>query len=196
MFCCNFLAAGPSVAIVDIAISYFGPPGPTFSSSVSKTAFFCYIATPRCGESLLDAVDFEVWTKANLPIKLHHVYNLLYLGRCCKDIRKRTGSKNCDGICCRIWRMLRPPHDCRHFLPPSARHYDGVSVLSLRPSKHILICCQTIYFCSFLWCRRGHHHRRSYHNQSRLAIHILRRNCADWSFDCPCHLHIARDCLQ
>lgn len=40
MVMCNFLAAGPSVAIVDITIDYFGPPGPEFVSQISKIAYF------------------------------------------------------------------------------------------------------------------------------------------------------------
>ena len=42
MFMCNFLAAGPTVAIVSITIDFFGtaPPTPAFSSSVAKVAYF------------------------------------------------------------------------------------------------------------------------------------------------------------
>ncbi|KKY16834.1 putative mfs transporter [Phaeomoniella chlamydospora] len=40
MVLCNFLAAGPTVAIVSITESFFGPPGPLFSSQISKVAFF------------------------------------------------------------------------------------------------------------------------------------------------------------
>lgn len=43
IFFCNFLAAGPTVAIVDVTTSYFGPPGPTdpnFSHNISRTAYF------------------------------------------------------------------------------------------------------------------------------------------------------------
>ncbi|KAF5600898.1 transcription factor Pig1p [Fusarium pseudoanthophilum] len=40
IFFSNFLAAGPSVAIVSITESYFGPPGPDFSAKVSKIAYF------------------------------------------------------------------------------------------------------------------------------------------------------------
>jgi MFS family permease len=40
VFLCNFLAAGPTVAIVDITIDFFGPPGPTFVSHISRVAYF------------------------------------------------------------------------------------------------------------------------------------------------------------
>ncbi|KAK4539201.1 hypothetical protein LTR36_001159 [Oleoguttula mirabilis] len=40
MIMCNFLAAGPTIAIVDITIDLVGPPGPTFVASISKVAFF------------------------------------------------------------------------------------------------------------------------------------------------------------
>ena len=42
MFFCNFLAAGPTVAIVDITIDFFGtpPPTPAFFTSIAKVAYF------------------------------------------------------------------------------------------------------------------------------------------------------------
>jgi len=40
MFFCNFLAAGPSAAIVEITVDFFGPPGPTFPANIAKVAYF------------------------------------------------------------------------------------------------------------------------------------------------------------
>ncbi|KAF2234242.1 MFS general substrate transporter [Viridothelium virens] len=40
MFLCNFLAAGPTVAIVDITKDLYGPPGPAFTSEIAKVAYF------------------------------------------------------------------------------------------------------------------------------------------------------------
>ncbi|RYP29686.1 hypothetical protein DL767_006638 [Monosporascus sp. MG133] len=40
IFFSNFLAAGPSVAIIDITISFFGSPGPDFSAKIAKIAYF------------------------------------------------------------------------------------------------------------------------------------------------------------
>jgi MFS family permease len=40
VFFCNFLAAGPTVAIVEITVDFFGPPGPTFMSHIAKVAYF------------------------------------------------------------------------------------------------------------------------------------------------------------
>ncbi|CRG88992.1 putative transporter mfc1 [Talaromyces islandicus] len=40
VFFCNFLAAGPTVAIVETTVDFFGPEGPNFSAQVSKVAFF------------------------------------------------------------------------------------------------------------------------------------------------------------
>jgi MFS family permease len=40
VFFCNFLAAGPTVAIVEITVDFFGPPGPTFTSHIAKVAYF------------------------------------------------------------------------------------------------------------------------------------------------------------
>jgi MFS family permease len=48
MFFCNFLAAGPTVAIVDITIDFEGgPPGPDFSSKIAKVAYF-FTTTALC----------------------------------------------------------------------------------------------------------------------------------------------------
>ncbi|KAG5654978.1 hypothetical protein KAF25_011009 [Fusarium avenaceum] len=40
IFFSNFLAAGPTVAIVSITESFFGPPGPEFSHQIAKIAYF------------------------------------------------------------------------------------------------------------------------------------------------------------
>ncbi|RYP00591.1 hypothetical protein DL764_006465 [Monosporascus ibericus] len=40
IFFSNFLAAGPSVAIVEITVSFYGPPGPDFSANIAKIAYF------------------------------------------------------------------------------------------------------------------------------------------------------------
>lgn len=40
MVMCNFLAAGPTVAIVETTIDFFGPPGPSFTKHISKIAYF------------------------------------------------------------------------------------------------------------------------------------------------------------
>lgn len=40
IFFSNFLAAGPTVAIVDITISFYGPPGPDFAANIAKIAYF------------------------------------------------------------------------------------------------------------------------------------------------------------
>ena len=42
MFFCNFLAAGPTVAIVDITIDFEGvpPPDPGFPAAIAKVAYF------------------------------------------------------------------------------------------------------------------------------------------------------------
>ncbi|KAK4234686.1 major facilitator superfamily domain-containing protein [Achaetomium macrosporum] len=40
IFFSNFLAAGPTVAMVEITESFFGPPGPDFSDKIAKAAYF------------------------------------------------------------------------------------------------------------------------------------------------------------
>ena len=40
IFFCNFLAAGPTVAIVEITVDFFGPPGPDFAKHIAKISYF------------------------------------------------------------------------------------------------------------------------------------------------------------
>lgn len=40
IFFCNFLAAGPTVAIVDVTETFEGPPGPNFNAKISHVAYF------------------------------------------------------------------------------------------------------------------------------------------------------------
>ncbi|CAI7569830.1 unnamed protein product [Penicillium palitans] len=47
VFFCNFLVAGPTVAIVETTVDFLGPQGPDFSSHISKIAFF-YSTTALC----------------------------------------------------------------------------------------------------------------------------------------------------
>ncbi|KAJ5832620.1 Major facilitator superfamily domain general substrate transporter [Penicillium riverlandense] len=47
VFFCNFLAAGPTVAIVETTIDFMGPMGPDFNAHISKVAFF-YSSTALC----------------------------------------------------------------------------------------------------------------------------------------------------
>jgi MFS family permease len=55
MFFCDFLAAGPSVAIVNITIDFFHTPPstPEFSASVAKVAYFVTTAALMQGLSNL-----------------------------------------------------------------------------------------------------------------------------------------------
>lgn len=40
IFFSNFLAAGPSVALISITTDFFGPPGPDLSGNIAKVAYF------------------------------------------------------------------------------------------------------------------------------------------------------------
>ena len=40
IFFSNFLAAGPTVAIVAVTTDFFGPPGPDFNKHIAKIAYF------------------------------------------------------------------------------------------------------------------------------------------------------------
>ena len=74
MFFCNFLAAGPSVAIVEITMTYFGPPGPTFNASVSKVAFFFSTI------ALLQGVGNLIWMPFILKYGRRPVYVSSFVG--------------------------------------------------------------------------------------------------------------------
>ncbi|PYI16909.1 MFS transporter [Aspergillus violaceofuscus CBS 115571] len=47
VFFCNFLSAGPTVAIVEITVDFLGPQGPNFSAHISKVAYF-FSTTALC----------------------------------------------------------------------------------------------------------------------------------------------------
>lgn len=59
MFFCNFLVAGPAIALVEITIDFFGPPGQTyasamaFESNIAKTAYFITSAPFAQGVGML-----------------------------------------------------------------------------------------------------------------------------------------------
>jgi MFS family permease len=74
MFVCNFLAAGPSVAIVEIAITFFGPPGPLFNSAVAKVSYFLTTT------SLLQGVGNLFWMPLILKYGRRPVYISSFVG--------------------------------------------------------------------------------------------------------------------
>ncbi|KAJ6060517.1 uncharacterized protein N7446_000797 [Penicillium canescens] len=47
VFFCNFLAAGPTVAIVKTTVDFLGPQGPDFSAHIAKISYF-YSTTALC----------------------------------------------------------------------------------------------------------------------------------------------------
>ncbi|KAF2812718.1 MFS transporter, partial [Mytilinidion resinicola] len=58
MFMTNFLAAGPSVAIVSIAETFFGPPGPNLPAHISTTAYLFTVASLCQGIGMLFWMPF------------------------------------------------------------------------------------------------------------------------------------------
>ncbi|KAL0259835.1 hypothetical protein SLS55_005575 [Diplodia seriata] len=40
IFFSNFLAAGPTVSMVEVTTDFFGPPGPTFEANIAKASYF------------------------------------------------------------------------------------------------------------------------------------------------------------
>ncbi|CAK7226978.1 hypothetical protein SBRCBS47491_006413 [Sporothrix bragantina] len=53
IFLCTFGTAGPAIAIPEMAITFFGPPGPTFLHSIAKTAYFFTVPALMMGISNL-----------------------------------------------------------------------------------------------------------------------------------------------
>ena len=69
MIMCNFLAAGPSVAVVETTIDFFGTPGSDFTAQVAKIAYF-YTTT-----SLLQGLGNFVW----MPLIIKYGRRPVYL---------------------------------------------------------------------------------------------------------------------
>jgi MFS family permease len=71
MLLCNFLAAGPTVAIVDVTIDFMGvpPTDPGFTAAISKVAYF-FTAT-----ALLQGVSNLIW----MPLVIKYGRRPLYL---------------------------------------------------------------------------------------------------------------------
>ena len=63
MVMCNFLAAGPTVAIVEITVDFMGPPGPTFAKHIAKVAYF-FTST-----ALLQGIGNLIWMPLFLRLK-------------------------------------------------------------------------------------------------------------------------------
>lgn len=68
MLLCNFLAAGPSVAIVSTTVTFFGPPGPKFAAHISKSAYF------YTGTALMQGMSNLVWMPIILKFGRRPVY--------------------------------------------------------------------------------------------------------------------------
>jgi len=68
VFFCNFLAAGPTVAMVDLTIDFFGPPGPDFTHNISRMAY-CFTTT-----ALMQGVSNLFWMPVILKFGRRPVY--------------------------------------------------------------------------------------------------------------------------
>ncbi|KAF5002469.1 hypothetical protein FDECE_10628 [Fusarium decemcellulare] len=68
IFLSNFVAAAPSVAIVDMATDYFGPPGPDLSGNITKVSYFITTTT------LLQGVGNLIWMPLVLKFGRRPVY--------------------------------------------------------------------------------------------------------------------------
>ena len=74
MVLCNFLAAGPSVAIVQITVDFFGPPGPSFMGNIAKVAYF-FTAT-----SLLQGLGNLIWMPVIIKYGRRPSYVISFVG--------------------------------------------------------------------------------------------------------------------
>lgn len=76
MFMCNFLAAGPTVAIVDIVLDFTGipPTDPGFPAAISKIAFF-FTTT-----ALLQGTSNLFWMPLILKFGRRPMYLISFLG--------------------------------------------------------------------------------------------------------------------
>ncbi|KAH8807676.1 major facilitator superfamily domain-containing protein [Xylogone sp. PMI_703] len=70
IFLCTFLAGGPSVAIVQMASSFFGPPGPHLPHQISKIAYFITTVT------LMQGIGGLFW----MPLILKYGRRPVYFG--------------------------------------------------------------------------------------------------------------------
>ena len=69
MFLCTFFIAGPSVAILEMTSTFFGPPGPHLLQQVSKAAYFITAAT------LMQGISNMFW----MPLILKYGRRPVYL---------------------------------------------------------------------------------------------------------------------
>ena len=74
MVLCNFLAAGPTVAIVQITEDFFGPPGPSFVANISKVAYF-FTAT-----ALLQGMGNLIWMPLIIKYGRRPAYIFSFVG--------------------------------------------------------------------------------------------------------------------
>ena len=76
MFMCNFLAAGPTVSIVEITISFTGvtPQEPGFASAIAKVAYF-FTTT-----SLLQGTSNLFWMPLILKYGRRPMYLISFIG--------------------------------------------------------------------------------------------------------------------
>jgi MFS family permease len=70
MFLCTFMTAGPSVAILEMTITFFGPPGRHLLLQISKVAYFLTAAT------LMQGVGNLFW----MPLIIKYGRRPVYLG--------------------------------------------------------------------------------------------------------------------
>ncbi|GKZ36597.1 hypothetical protein AbraIFM66950_007750 [Aspergillus brasiliensis] len=73
VFFCNFLAAGPSVAISETTIDFLGPMGPDFSSHVSQVSYFFTSA------ALCQGVGMLLWMPLIVKYGRRPIYVLSFL---------------------------------------------------------------------------------------------------------------------
>ncbi|KAH7145363.1 major facilitator superfamily domain-containing protein [Dactylonectria estremocensis] len=73
IFLSNFVAAAPSVALIDMTTDYFGPPGPDLSGNITKISYFITTTT------LLQGIGNLIWMPLVLKFGRRPVYVLSFL---------------------------------------------------------------------------------------------------------------------
>lgn len=72
----TFSAAGPAVLLTEMAITFFGPPGPNFLTAISKAAYFVTVC------ALMMGLSNVVWVPLMVKFGRRPVYIVAYLLYC------------------------------------------------------------------------------------------------------------------
>lgn len=72
----TFCAAGPAVVLSNMAITFFGPPGPHFAAAIQKSSYFITVC------ALMMGVSNVVWVPLMVKVGRRPVYIFAYAFYC------------------------------------------------------------------------------------------------------------------